>query len=404
MRPTTSAERLEVLDALRGFALFGILFANLVSFFGYATLTQSEIVSLPGSDRFVLFLIDWLIEGKFYSIFSILFGIGFGLQAGRMCQSSTVFMAYWYRRMCGLFAFGLLHMVVIWHGDILTLYSLLGMLLPLFLSVSDRALVRWILCLLAAPLAIYAVTYVTSSAEIWGALSELARTLKANLGYGDRTLLEMRTSASTLEVLVVNLTKVIPRPMSYFLSGRYFQVLGLFLLGLYLSRTWLSRIGAGDIPASRSVAGFLVVGLICSFVYAWIKGAIGTPYALNEIGALQAVSYHVGAPSLALGIGWVFIRLWRGNDGSGVFRCFATLGRMALTNYLFQTSLCTLIFFGYGLGWMGRFPFYTVPMVAGLIVLAQWSLSRIWLRHRTQGPLESIWKKLSYGRRKGRLA
>lgn len=394
MQPTTKAERFEVLDALRGFALFGILLANLVSFFGLYTLSSEQIVALPTADRSVLFFIDWFIEGKFYGLFSILFGIGFGLQAARMGETPA-FKAYWYRRMWVLLAFGLVHMVFVWNGDILTLYALLGMLLPLFLNLTDRTLIGWIVCLLAAPLAIYVVTYVTSESALWGALSRFSAELQVDLGYGGRSLLEMRTSDSIWEVLAANALSVIPRPMSYLVSGRYPQVLGLFLLGMYIARR-LPAVATGRVPLSRAAIAAFLSGLICAIAYAGIKGATGTYYGLTPLGAVQAVVYHVGSPLLSLAIGWAFVTAWGRASSTGVFSHLATLGRMALTNYLLQTGVSAVLFFGYGLGLMGKLPFSMVPLFALGILLCQWVLSHYWLRTWSQGPLESVWKRLAY--------
>ncbi|MEM6724804.1 MAG: DUF418 domain-containing protein, partial [Bacteroidota bacterium] len=108
LKPTTALERLEVIDALRGFALFGILFANLYSFIGYNTLRPAEIIALPIADKSVLFFINWFVEGKFYSTFSILFGVGFALQAQRFRAVNESFAAFWYQRMLVLCGFGLI--------------------------------------------------------------------------------------------------------------------------------------------------------------------------------------------------------------------------------------------------------------------------------------------------------
>ncbi len=168
IEPTIGSERLQVLDTLRGFALFGILLANLVSFMGYNTYSAEEIVALPVSDRAVLFSIDWFVEGKFYGIFSILFGVGFVLQAQRFRVADVNFSAFWLRRMAILCCIGLLHMYLVWNGDILTLYGVLGMLLPLFLNLSNRALLRWIVALLSIPLLIHVLLYLTQEASFWG--------------------------------------------------------------------------------------------------------------------------------------------------------------------------------------------------------------------------------------------
>ena len=395
LQPTTTRERYEVLDALRGFALFGILMANLYSFFGYNTLAPEQIISLPLADRGVLFFIDWFIEGKFFGLFSILFGVGFGLQAARMAGTAGYFRSYWYRRMIVLLTIGLIHMVFVWIGDILTLYAFLGMFLPFFLNVSDRALLRWIVCLLAAPIVIFFVTYATSESAFWGSLSRYSAQLKVELGFGDLSLLEMRTSDSAREVFFANALGVIPRPMSYLLSGRYMQVFGLFLIGLLLSRR-LPGIVASRIPLTRTMSVAFLIGLVCSLAYAWTKAATGSYYSLTPMGAVQAVVLHVGAPPLSLAIGWVFLTLWHRASESAAFGRLATLGRMALSNYLFQTTVSVALFFGYGLGLMGELPYSVLPLFAFGILFCQWLFSHYWLRTHAQGPLETLWKRLAY--------
>ncbi|MDJ0940507.1 MAG: DUF418 domain-containing protein [Woeseiaceae bacterium] len=397
VQPTTSKERYEVLDALRGFALFGILMANLYSFFGYNTLTSAEIVSLPVADRGVLFFIDWFIEGKFFGLFSILFGIGFGLQAARMAPD--FFLAYWYRRMFVLLAIGLFHMVCIWNGDILTLYSLLGMLLPLFMNMSDRGLSRWIVFLLAMPIVMFFLHWFTSESAFWSSLSRYSAQLKVDIGFGDLSRLEMRTSDSAREVFFINALSAVPRPMSYLLSGRYPQVFGLFLIGLLLARQ-LPGLVKNRIPLTRTMIAAFLVGLVCSFAYAWTKAASGSYYSLTPIGAVQAIVLHIGAPLLSMGIGWVFLTAWHSAPESRFFRHLATLGRMALTNYLFQTSVSVLLFFGYGFALMGTLPFALLPLFAFGILFCQWVFSHYWLRYFRQGPLEIIWKRLAYVNRR----
>ncbi|MEM8487100.1 MAG: DUF418 domain-containing protein [Bacteroidota bacterium] len=400
IKPTTGTERLVVLDALRGFALFGILFANLYSFMGFNTISPTERMMLPVGDRGMLFFIDWFIEGKFYGIFSILFGVGFALQAERFRARSANFFSYWYRRMVVLCCIGLMHMFLIWNGDILTLYAVLGMFLPLFLNLSDRALLRWILVLLSIPLVIHGILYFTYDAPFWGVMSRLSADLQGQWGYADRTLFEMRTSDAPVHVFLINVLKAIPRPMSYLLSGRYFQVLGLFLIGLLLARHWLPKLRNNDIAVPRAAVWIGGLGLVAGFGYAWTKFTTGSYFGVDPVGLLQGLTNHIGSTSLALGIAMLFVYTWASGRASIVFRNLALLGRMALTNYIFQNIIAVLLFFGYGLGLMNKVPYAFIPLVAFGILAAQWAFSRAWLRRFKQGPLEFIWRKLSYRKEK----
>ncbi len=397
LKPTTGSERLEVLDALRGFALFGILLANLYSFIGYNTYTPEEIVALPVSDKAVLFFIDWFVEGKFYGTFSILFGVSFVLQAERFQKSHSNFTVFWFRRMVVLFCIGIVHMYCIWNGDILTLYSLLGMLLPLFLRFSNKTLQRWIIVLLIIPLLIYGLQYMTPEAPFWSSMSRYAMELKEQWGLGGLTLLEMRTSGSLLEVFSINVIHSIPRAMSYLMSGRYFHVLGLFLIGVLLARQWLPKIRNHKISVPKSAIWLGAIGLICSFAYAVTKLMTGAGFALNETGVIQVIVYNVGSTSLALGIAMLFVWVWASGRAQHLFHNLSILGRMALSNYLFQNVTAIILFFGYGFGLMRKVPFASLPLFAFGILLVQWIFSKLWLKRNKQGPLEYLWKRLSYG-------
>lgn len=396
IHPTAQSDRLQVLDALRGFALFGILLANLYSFMGYNTYNPADIIVLPILDRAVLFFIDWFVEGKFYGIFSILFGVGFVLQAERFRDSEANFSGFWYRRMIVLCCIGLLHMFMVWNGDILTLYSLMGMLLPLFYNLTDRILLRWIVVLLSMPLLVHLLLFFTPEAQVWGAMRDFSMKLKTHWGFADKSLLEMRTSTSFNEVFSINVLQAIPRPMSYLMSGRYFQVLGLFLIGVLLARHWLPRIRNYEVSVSRRAIGIGVVGLFASLGYALIKSSIGTPFAISEIGLLQAVIYHIGSTCMALGIAMLFISVWSSGRLKLVFHNLALLGRMALSNYLFQNVTAVLLFFGYGFALMRKLPFAYLPLFALGILMTQWLFSRVWFSRFKQGPLEFIWRKLTY--------
>ncbi len=396
IKPTTASERLQVIDALRGFALFGILFANLYSFIGYNTYSPAEVMALPTLDRAVLFFIDWFVEGKFYGTFSILFGVGFVLQAERFRATGANFSSFWFRRMVVLCCIGLLHMFCVWNGDILTLYSLLGMLLPWFMGLSDKAILRWIAVLLITPLLIYGIFYSTPDAPFWSSVRNFSMGLKAQWGFGDLSLLKMRTSDVPVEVFSINVIHAIPRPMSYLMSGRYFHVLGLFLIGILLARHWLPRIRNRDISVPKSAIWLGVIGLICSFAYAVTKFVTGSGFELNEIGIVQVIVYNIGSTSLALGIAMLFVYWWASGKAKPFFRNLAILGRMALTNYIFQNLTAIILFFGYGFALMRKVPFSYLPLFAFGILFVQWAFSKVWLSRYKQGPLESIWKKLTY--------
>jgi uncharacterized protein len=394
-RPTQKQERLALLDALRGFALCGILLANLEGFTGAYLLTPAETAAQPAT-RAVLFLINWFIEGKFYALFSMLFGMGFAMQSARAQQAGATFLPLWYRRMAALTVIGLTHMYLIWHGDILTLYSLLGMLLPFFFLFSNRRLGQCVVVLLLVPLGVHLLAVWTREAAFWNLLTDVVANLKAQFGYAGRTIAQMRTSDSMFEVLVSNWLSAIPRPMAYLQTGRIPQVLGQFLLGVWLARTVLPRIQAGERLPHKSWMLCGTLGLLAGFGYAWIKGATGSAFSLNATGLWQGVIYHTGSTLLALGYAGAFAHWWTHPRWQQRLRHLALLGRMALTNYITQNIIGVLLFYGYGLALMGKVTYATIPLIGAVILLLQWLGCRWWLGHFAQGPLEWLWRKATY--------
>jgi uncharacterized protein len=394
-QPTRRQERLDLLDALRGFALCGILHANLEGFTGAYLLTPAELIAQPVA-RAVLFLNNWFIEGKFYALFSMLFGIGFALQTDRSRKAGVAFLPLWYRRMAALTLIGLLHMLMIWHGDILTLYSLLGMSLPLFFNMSDRRLGQCIVILLLLPLGIHLLAVWTSDYAFWSSLSNVAAAVKINLGYEGRSLLQMRGSTSPMEVLSSNWLSAIPRPMAYLQTGRIPQVLGQFLLGVWLARVILPRLRSDERLPRNLWMSCGVIGLLAGFGYAWIKGVTGSAFSLNATGLWQGVIYHTSSTLLAVGYAGAFAHLWANPRWQKTLRHLAVTGRMALTNYISQNLIGVLLFYGYGFALMGKMPYALIPMLAAAVLTMQWLVCRWWLSRFAQGPLEFVWRKITY--------
>jgi uncharacterized protein len=160
MRGTERGERIEILDGLRGFALFGILLANILIFSAWGFMPAEQRLALAGADavRWQNFFHHVFVDGKFYTIFSLLFGVGFALQLRRLEKRGLDGIAIFQRRLLILLGIGLVHMVLVWDGDILTFYALIGLLLPLFRNWSERAL------LASAAVLIFVVPFVGHAA------------------------------------------------------------------------------------------------------------------------------------------------------------------------------------------------------------------------------------------------
>lgn len=160
INPISLSERIEILDVLRGLAVGGILIGNMQWFSGYGMMPEAMAQQGPLVDRITHFLVHFFIEGKFYSIFSFLFGFGFALQIARAEERGDLKASLFKRRLFWLLVIGLLHAYLLWAGDILSIYAVMGFLLILFRKKTNSSLLKWAAVLLAIPIFTYILQYV----------------------------------------------------------------------------------------------------------------------------------------------------------------------------------------------------------------------------------------------------
>lgn len=286
--PVGPSERSVVLDVLRGLALLGIALANFPEFSLYSFLPPEAAEALPtaGFDRVVRYLQYLFVDGKFYTIFSLLFGVGFSIILANAARRGVDGFRIFYRRMAVLLLIGLLHLMFLWSGDILVLYALLGMLLPLFRNVSNRGLLIWAFGLLSLPLAVdFFVKYSGFSPSApfvelqWRCCDRYGIT-ESNFAYWLR---DATHYGQTFEFLIQGAWV---RVQEFIDGNRYFRVMGLFLLGFYIGRNRLYADLAGRRRELERLArlGF-VFGLPLSCLYAWsaLHGRVGDGPALRTL-------------------------------------------------------------------------------------------------------------------------
>jgi uncharacterized protein len=390
--PLPVHERIPALDVLRGVAVAGILLANVQVFFGLTFIPPERAAALPtaAADRVAEFLEHVFIDGKFYSIFSLLFGIGFGVQLSR---GGVAALPRFKRRLRILLGIGAIHAFLIWAGDILMLYALLGFTMPWFARKSNRALVRWTLILLAVPTALYIVAL-----AVWMLVGSGAAQTSGGPG-APANILKFFAAIGTggfKDAFVGNLVFLAGRWADLFFTVRFPKVLGMFVLGFWTVRTGIA-LSPSDHRATLvrwSMLGW-GVGLSANFIAAW--ALVHWPYLPPSVGGLLGTAMQaIGVPMLALGYAATVVLLVV--DGRRFITVFAPVGRMALTNYLMQSVICVALSYGFGFGLWWHTGASRAMAIAAAIIVVQIPLSAWWLSRFRFGPVEWIWRRLTYGR------
>ena len=395
--PLASGERLEILDVLRGLAVCGILIGNMQWFSGYGMMPPILVEQAPLADKVTAFLVHFLVEGKFYSIFSFLFGFGFALQIARAGDRGDTNASTFKRRLFWLLVIGLLHAYLLWAGDILSIYALMGFVLLLFRNTSNKWLLRWTAILVCIPVVTYFFLYLAFIAFV--PADVLAQIETSQVERWNQSVATVTGSSYFQIVTDFNLQYVAGRYAGLIIQMRLPKILAMFLLGLYAYRIGVFQ----DLTASRSLIRWvllygLALGLAGNLAMALLAGNEG-PFPPSLAAVAGVAGYAIGVPALALGIAALVATLWQNGSMQRVLSILAPVGRMALTNYLMQTVICVVLFYGYGLGYFGRFGAFVSTMIALAIFGFQIIASTVWLKYFTYGPMEWIWRQLTYRQR-----
>lgn len=397
--PISKPERLEVLDVLRGLAVCGILIGNMQWFSGYGFAPPAIEQQGPLVDQVTRFLVHFFIEGKFYSIFSFLFGFGFALQIARAVERGDTRATLFKRRLFWLLIIGLLHAVLLWSGDILTIYALMGFLLILFRNKSDRSLLKWSLVLILVPIATYILLY---AAFVAFAPAGVAATIDAAKTDMWASAVTRVPGSSYLQIVSgYNREMLVGRYLSLIFEMRLPKILAMFLLGVYAYRRgYFQDLSAHKLLIRKVLIYGLPIGVVCNAAFAALSGS-EAPFPPSLSGVAGVVAYAFGVPALALFFIALVATLWQRPGWHRLLAIIAPVGRMALTNYLMQTVICVIIFYGYGFGQYGKTGAVTATLMALAIFLVQVVFSGLWLKYFAYGPMEWIWRRLTYRERIG---
>ena len=412
--PTQSGNRIIVLDILRGFALLGILLVNILSFSGIWSGSQEWTGYV---DQAVQDFIQFFVRGKFLSLFAILFGIGFAMQIDRL--AATTNQGHWIygRRLLVLFVFGVLHLVLD-PLEVLSLYAMCGALLLLFRRVSSKALLLSAMLIMPLPYLHTAVVSTLATMEPPAQTLEDAEEPESqasqqddngdadsdsgaswNPYVGERAV-RVYSDGELSEVLAYNTQFTINRWTSSWVAYLWMTVpLPLMLVGFFIGRSKILERLNDEIPKLRSA---FWLGLGVGIVAMWYSGVLFARAAIAGwdpwIWVAGSVLWAMAGLLMALGYAAGIVLLVQREFWKTCLEPLQAVGRFALTNYLLQTLICTTIFYSYGLGLYGKVsPAYAVLLVIA-IYLFQVAISSLWSRRFRFGPVEWLWRSITYGR------
>jgi len=379
--------RLAHVDALRGFALFGILVVNInvFAFPFYGGGVPDPVYSSP-VDVTVRWLVAWLFETKFYLLFSFLFGYSFTLQMSAAERADAAFAPRFLRRLLGLAALGMAHAILFYQGDILVTYALLGLALLLCRRMDPGRALRVALWLIAL------------ASAVWGILGALSFLDPVPAGYA----LQYKADAlASIEAYRGTVGTTVAQHIKELTEAIWFTVLfvqGPFVFAMFLAGYALGRRNAlADPWRSRRALGLLCAlgvlpGLAGAAAYA--TSALPQARVMWELPGLAVGLFT--APLLSLSYGAAFLLALRTGPGERLGVWLAPAGRMALSNYLGQSLVCTLVFYGYGLGGFEQMGRAWQLAFAAVLFALQVVLSHLWLRHFRFGPAEWLWRWFTY--------
>lgn len=404
--PIPQSKRIIDLDVLRGIALFGILVVNLQLFaHPFFTLMIDSGLFQEWYNRAASSFIHIFFEGKFITLFSFLFGIGFYIFAQRLKLKEMSFYPVFLRRMGLLFIIGFLHAWLLWAGDILVPYAIGGVLLMLFFKRTDKTIKVWIGVLIGGMMLFFIalsllIMFAMNIPEVAENMTEQFQQQKQEYTALVQRGYDAHASGSYTEIMAYR-----SEERGFVWLGMLFSSAGLaYILAIFLFGLYIGRKGILDNPQqfrdyfTQKWKRNMLIGLPFSLLYA-ITYSFLDPISFNTWYVIHLITFLIGTPLLCFAYVGLIIKMLQKAKENHFLTQFAPVGRMALTNYLMQSIICTTIFSGYGFGLFGKLaPWMVLPVAVIIFALQVW-FSRWYLTQFKMGPLERLWRMGTYLKR-----
>lgn len=372
-----SKQRIFSIDALRGFSLLGILMMNILTFaYPYQIINPFEF--FQHQDGALFKISSLFIVASFYPIFAFLFGYGLSMMYQNSIERGLDYYPMIIRRLSFLLLLGVIHGIFIFYGDILATYALLGFIAIIFVKLKPQ----YSLVALSIGFSILILLYILpvvllqdiTQVENFVGIQELER------------VNNILASADYLSIVGFNL-KYFGLNISNIIFVGPFSILPIMLFGIYAQQTnWLNKIR--NHKNLYTVIGLVifVLGLAIKMIQIILEGSMSS----------QLISQMIGGPIVALSYIIFFVLLCESATARKILNPLQYIGKLSLTTYISQSVICIIIFYGIGFNYYGKLPVFTIYTMSIVIYAVQLLLSYLYLKRFKQGPLEKLWRKVTY--------
>lgn len=394
--PLQAKQRIDFIDILRGFALFGVLIINIYTFSqppsGHIGSSYND---LHGFQEIFAWFINIFITGKFYTIFSFLFGLGFAIQIERLRSKTDKYISIYVRRLFILIAIGFIHAIFLYTGDILKLYALNGFLLLLFRNSSPKKIFIWAASLSFVMILIFSAATISDmnqSAE--SDSTEIETKSDDRLTHKEKEAIWSKTyeNGSLYEITKTRIEILYDVEMISFYIISPFVILPLFLMGAYFGKKKIFQ----NLKANKKLFRKMQLwGLLFGILLSAALVAESILYD-NESGTLKSFISQLNNIAMASFLVGSAVLLFLNNKLSALYKPLKCLGQSALSNYLLQSLVFGLLMFNYGFGFAGKFNVSEIFCIAVALFILQAYLSVLWMNKFRFGPAEWLWRSLTY--------
>jgi uncharacterized protein len=394
-------KRIQVLDALRGFTLAGIVIIHMLENYIGAPAPETGLEGTTPYllDKLINGIMFFLIRGKFFALFSFLFGVSFFIQMRNAENKNINLSGRFIWRLVILLCIGAAHHLF-YRGDILTIYALTGLLLIPFYKASNRVILVSAIVLFAG-LGRYLI-FITVGGDAIFSNFDVNPQNPSVIAYFDTIKngsLKQVFASNTIEGHLMKLD------FQYGIFGRGYLTFAFFLLGLYAGK--ISLFERYQTLKKQMKKGLLwsIICTIAGLIIMAIAFALATDFGQKEpdfnswLVMIGLSFYDISNLFFTLLIMILFLYAFMRAKGHLFLMRFAPYGRMALTNYILQSIIGTALLYGWGLGFIGEIPHSIMVLIALAFIVLQISWSKWWLAHFTYGPLEWFWRSLTYFKR-----